>query len=118
MHDPSRDLPEKATDIGEVLLASLTPRPHAGRMSIATRLRALDDRVLRSRGAPARERWFRQHGWTVFALLGVVLVAFGAWAVSVDRPALAGIPMAAGCGYLAAAVYLFVKRPRDELPRR
>jgi hypothetical protein len=39
-----------------------------------------------------------------------VLVAFAAWALSVDRPARAAVPFGMGIGFLFVAGYLFVKR--------
>lgn len=60
----------------------------------------------------AREEWGRRYGWTLFALLGGALVAFAAWALSEDRPALAGAPFATGVGFVVVAAYLFVKRTR------
>jgi uncharacterized membrane protein HdeD (DUF308 family) len=59
-----------------------------------------------------RAAWGRKHGWVLFGLLGVALLAFGLWALSEDRPALAGVPTAMGAGFLGVALYLFVRRDR------
>jgi uncharacterized membrane protein HdeD (DUF308 family) len=62
--------------------------------------------------ADRRVEWGSKHGWTLFALLGAALLAFGMWALSEDRPALAGVPTALGVGFLAVALYLVVRRKR------
>lgn len=93
-------------------LASGCCARHAAFMTLPSRLRDLDDRVLRDRSTPAREDWGRRHGWSLFAALGFLLLAFGLWAMSIDRPAMAGLPIFMGAGLLAIAVYLFVKRKR------
>lgn len=82
-------------------------------MALPSRLRALDDRVLRDRSTPAREEWGRRHGWSLIAAVGCLLLAFGLWALTIDRPAMAGLPTAMGVGVLALAVYLFVRRTRS-----
>jgi hypothetical protein len=81
-------------------------------MPLSSRLGDLDKRVLRDRSTGAREEWGRRNGWSLFAGLGALLVAFAAWALAVDRPAMAGVPFAIGIGYLFFAGYLFVKRNR------
>jgi hypothetical protein len=81
-------------------------------MPLSSRHGDLDKRVLRDRSSPAREAWGRRYGWTLFAALGGLLVAFATWALSVARPALAGVPFTMGIGFLFIANYLFVKRTR------
>lgn len=80
------------------------------RMDLPSRLRDLDDRVLKDRSNSAREEWGRRHGWSLFAVLGCVLAGFGVWALCADRPAMAGMPVSFAVGALAVAVYLFVRR--------
>jgi drug/metabolite transporter superfamily protein YnfA len=75
-------------------------------------LRRLDDRVLRNRGTPARDVWFRQHGWWVYVLLGLALLAFAGWGFAQGRPALAGAPTATAGGMFAVAAYLLVTRDK------
>ena len=81
-------------------------------MSLPSRLRGLDDRVLRDRTSPARDEWARRHGWSLFALLSLAFVGFGTRALSADRPAMAGLPLPLGVVLGAVAIYLFVKRDR------
>jgi hypothetical protein len=83
-------------------------------MSLSSGLRDLDDRVLRDRPSPAREAWGHRHGWSLIAASGCLLVAFGLWALSTGRPAMAGGPAAMGLGVLAMAAYLFVRRAREQ----
>lgn len=75
-----------------------------------SRMRDLDDRIL---GNPERrEAWGRKHGWSLFLALGLVLLAVCAWALVADRPAIAGMNVGLGAGFVALGVFLFVKRDR------
>lgn len=73
-------------------------------------MKDLDDRVLGS--TQAREAWGRKHGWSLFLVLGLVLLAVCAWAVAADRPAITGMNVGLGAALVALGVFLFVKRDR------
>lgn len=75
-----------------------------------SRLRDLDDRVLSHPSSAAREAWGRKHGWSLFVLLGVALLAVCAWALVVDRPAIAGMNVGFGIALVAIGVSLFRRR--------
>ena len=60
----------------------------------------------------ARVAWGRRYGWSLFALLGAVLVGIGLWALTADRPAMSAIPTGYGVGALAVAAWLFITRTR------
>lgn len=62
--------------------------------------------------ADKRAAWGSKHGWSLFALLGAALLAFGMWALFENRAALAGAPTAIAAGFLAVALYLWAKRER------
>ena len=78
-------------------------------VTLGSRLRSLDDRVLRGVPDARREAWGRQHGWWMLVLLGVVLMAFSAWGFATDRPAMAVMPGGFGLGWLLFGVILFTK---------
>lgn len=84
-----------------------------GSVTLTARLRDLDDRVLRNRSNAARQAWGRRHGWSVFLLLGLAMLAFSAWAFATDRPGMAAVPLGCGVGYVGVAAVLFVKRTRS-----
>jgi uncharacterized membrane protein HdeD (DUF308 family) len=60
--------------------------------------------------ADRRVEWGSKHGWSLFVLLGAALLGLGLWALSEDRPALAGVPTALGGGFLTLALYLSPRR--------
>jgi hypothetical protein len=82
-----------------------------------SRMTNLDNKVLGRQASPAaqaREAWGRKHGWSLFLLLGVVLLGIGGWAASrPDRPVTAGMSFLAGGVMLAFAAWLFFRRDRS-----
>lgn len=78
-------------------------------MSAADKLHRLDDRVLGD--AKARAAWGQRHGWALTLLLGLILLAICAWALAVDRPAIAGMNIGFGVVLVVASVVLYLKRP-------
>lgn len=86
-------------------------------MGLGDSLRRLDERVVQSAevsGSAAQRRaaWGSRYGWSLFLLLGLAVLAFGLWALSADRPALAGGPVSIGGGLVVLSLYLFVRRER------
>jgi hypothetical protein len=79
------------------------------------RPRDLDNKVLGPPGSPAaqaREAWSRRHGWSLFVLLGLVVLAFCGWALAADRPVIAGMNIGLGVAFVAVGVVLFLRRER------
>jgi hypothetical protein len=79
-------------------------------MALPSRLRDLDDRVLRDRSTPARQEWGQRHGWSLFLLLGLVVLAACAWGLATDRPAVAGMNLGLGVFFVVVGVVLRVRR--------
>jgi hypothetical protein len=75
-------------------------------------MRDLDDPFLNTKPNEARAAWGRKHGWSLFLTLGLALLAVCAWALATDRPAVAGMNIGLGAGFVALGVLLFVKRDR------
>jgi uncharacterized membrane protein HdeD (DUF308 family) len=65
-----------------------------------------------ARRQAARTAWGQRHGWSLFLLLGLLLLAVCAWALASDRPAVAGMNVGLGVGFVAVGVWLFVRRTR------
>ena len=86
------------------------------RMALSTRLRDLDRRVLGP--TASREAWGRQHGWSLFVLLGLAVLAVCAWAVATDRPAIVGMNLGFGVGFVVLGVVLRVRRGRPARQHR
>lgn len=75
-----------------------------------SRLQDLDNGALGRSSSSGREAWGRKHGWSLFLLLGLLLLAVCAWALAADRPAIAGINIGFGAAFVALGLFLFVKR--------
>jgi hypothetical protein len=77
------------------------------------RLHDLDQAVLGRRDSPAalaREAWGRKHGWFLFLLLALALLAAFGWATATDRPATAGMMLVMGAACVGLTVVLFLRR--------
>ncbi len=79
-------------------------------MSLRSQVRNLDDRVLRDRSTPARQEWGRRHGWSLFLLLGMAVLAACAWGLATDRPAVAGMNLGLGVFFVVVGMMLRVRR--------
>lgn len=78
------------------------------------------DQALGRRDSPAalaREAWGRKHGWFLFLLLALALLAASGWAMATDRLATAGMTLGMGMGMGGACVgltlVLFTRRDRS-----
>lgn len=75
-----------------------------------SRLKDLDDRALPA--SASRAAWGRQHGWSLFLILGLLLLSVCAWALAADRPAIAGMNVGLGAAFVTLGVIMYVKRER------
>jgi hypothetical protein len=79
-------------------------------VTVAQRLRRLDDRVLERQPSASWVAHGRRYGWIYFGALGSVVLGICGWALASDRPVIFTMNIGLGCVYIAAAGFYFRRR--------